>query len=73
MIAKVIVEEGEEFIAGGGVYNLIYLRQTEEVFRAMFVEIGVINAHSSFFILLLNKDWVCQPLRIIHFFNKSSC
>ena len=51
MIARVTVEEGEEFIAGGGVYNLIYLRQTEGVFRALFVEINVINAHSPFFIL----------------------
>ena len=73
MIARVTVEEGEEFAASGGVYNLIYPRQTEGVFRAVFVEIDVINAHSPFFILLLNKDWVCQPLRMIHFFNKSGC
>ena len=50
VIARVTVEEGEQFIAGGGLHNLIYLRQTEGVFRAMFVEIGVINAHSPFFI-----------------------
>ena len=59
VIAGVTVEEGEEFAASGGVYNLIYPRQTEGVFRAVFVEIDVINAHSPFFILLLNKDWVC--------------
>ena len=73
VIARVIVEEGEEFVAGSGVYNLVYPRQTEGVFRAVFVEIDVINAHSLFFILLLNKDWVCQPLRMIYFFNKSGC
>ena len=73
VIAGVTVEEGEEFTAGGGVYNLIYSRQTEGVFRAVFVEISVINAHSPFFILFLNKNWVCQPLNMIHFFNKSSC
>ena len=39
----------EEFIAGGGVYNLVYPRQTEGVFRIVFVKIGVINAHSLFF------------------------
>jgi len=73
VIAGVTVKEGEEFTAGGGVYNLVYLRQTKGVFRAVFIEIGVINAHSPFFILLLNKNWVCQPLRMIHFFNKSGC
>ena len=51
MIARVTIEEGEQFVAGGGVYNLIYPRQTERVFRAMFVEISVINAHYPFFIL----------------------
>ena len=54
MIARVTVEEGEEFTAGGGVYNLIYLRQTEGVFRAVFVDISVIYAHS--LILFLNKN-----------------
>ena len=29
VIAGVTVEEGEQFIAGGGVYNLVYPRQTE--------------------------------------------
>ena len=56
MIAGVTVEEGEEFTADGGVYNLVYPRQTKGVFRAVFVEISVINAHSPFFILFLNKN-----------------
>ena len=73
MIARVTVKEGEEFIAGGGVYHLVYPRKIKEVFRAVFIEISVINSHSPFFILLLNKDWVCQPLRMIHFFIKSGC
>ena len=51
MIARVIVKEGEQFIAGGGIYNLVYPRQTKGVFRAMFVKISVINARSPFFIL----------------------
>ena len=58
VIAGVTVEEGEEFAADGGVYNLVYLRQTKGVFRAVFVEISVINAHSPFFILFLNKNWI---------------
>ena len=62
VIAEVIVKEGEQFIADGGVYNLVYPRQTKGVFRAVFVEIGVINAHSPFFILLSYKNRVGKPL-----------
>ena len=51
VITGVIVKEGEQFTAGGGVYNLIYLRQIEGVLRAVFVKISLINAHSPFFIL----------------------
>ena len=51
VIAGVTVEEGEQFAASGGAYNLIYSRQTEGVFRAVFVKISVINTHSPFFIL----------------------
>jgi len=36
-IAGVTVEEGEQFIADGRVYNLIYPRQTEGVFRDLFM------------------------------------
>ena len=58
VIAEVSIEEGEQFAAGGGVYNLIYLRQTEGVFRIVFVKISVINTHSPFYILFLNEKWV---------------
>ena len=51
VIAGVTVEEGEQFASGSGVYNLVYPRQTEWVFRAVFVKISVINTHSPFFIL----------------------
>ena len=59
VIAGGTVEEGEQFAASGGVYNLVYPRQTEGVFRAVFVKISVINTHSPFFILFLNKNRVC--------------
>ena len=59
MIAGVTVKEGEQFIAGGGVYNLFYPRQTEGVLRVVFVKISVINAHSPFFILFSNENRVC--------------
>ena len=59
VIAGVTFKEGEQFAASGGVYNLIYLRQTEGVFRVVFVKISVINGHSPFFFLFLNKNRVC--------------
>ena len=66
MIAGVTVEEGEEFTAGGGVYNLVYPRQTEGVFRAVFVEISVINVHSPFFILFSYKNRVGKRVWMVH-------
>ena len=38
MIDRIIVEEGEEFVASGGVYNLVYTRRAEGVLRAVFVD-----------------------------------
>ena len=55
VIVGVTVKEGEQFVAGGTVYNLVYPRQTEGVLRAVFVKISVINAHSPFFILFSNE------------------
>ena len=59
MIAGVTVKEGEQFAAGGGVYNLVYPRQAEVVLRAVFVKISIINTHSPFFILFSNENRVC--------------
>ena len=59
MIAGVTVEEGEEFTTSGGVYNLVYPRQAEGVFRAVFVKISIINTQSPFFILFSNENRVC--------------
>ena len=56
MIGGVTIEEGEEFAAGGGVYNLVYPRHTEGIFRAVFIVISVINAHSPFFILFFEQE-----------------
>ena len=56
MVAGVTVKKGEQFAASGGVYNLVYLRQAKGVSRAVFVKISIINTHSPFFILFLNKN-----------------
>ena len=59
VIAGVTIEEGEQFAASGGVYNLIYLRQAEGVFREVFVKISIIYTHCPFFILFSNGNRVC--------------
>ena len=56
MIVGVIVKEGEQFAASDGVYILVYPTQTEGVFRAVFVEISIINARSPFFILFFEQQ-----------------
>ena len=58
VIAGVTNKEGEQFAAGGGVYNLVYPRQAEGVFRAVFVKISTINTYSLFIILFLNDNRV---------------
>ena len=56
MIPRITVKEGEQFASSSGVYNLVYPRQAEGVFRAVFVKIGIINTHSPFYILFLNEN-----------------
>ena len=58
VITGVTVKEGEQFVAGGGVYNLVYPRQAKGVFRAVFVKISVINTYFPFFILFSNENRV---------------
>jgi hypothetical protein len=47
------------------------MRQTKGVLRAVFIEIGVINAHPPFIILFSYKNWVDKPLWVIHLFDKA--
>ena len=56
MVAGITVKKGEQLAASGRVYNLVYPRQAEGVFRAVFVKISIINTHSLFFILFSNKN-----------------
>ena len=71
MITRIAIKERKEFIVSGRIYSIIYTRQAKGVLRAVFIEINVINAHPPLFILLLNEDWISQPLRMIHLFDKT--
>ena len=71
MVSGEGIQEGEHSLPGG-VHNLIYPRQRETVFWACIVEIGVIDAHSPLPFLFGDHHYICQPIRILNFFNKSS-
>jgi hypothetical protein len=51
---------------------LINARQPKVILRAILVEIGVINTHPPFIILLLYKDGISYPLWMDYFFNESN-
>ena len=37
----------------------------------MFVEVGIVNTHSPFTIFVFYKDWVCQPIWVCDFSDKT--
>ena len=61
MVAEVGFEEGEEVAAGRGVDHLVDSWQGERVIGAGLVEVGVIDTHSPFLVLLDHEDWIGQP------------
>ena len=62
MVAGVAIKKREERAPGCRVNNLVDAWERKRVFRAVLVEICVIDTHSPFAIFLFYKDWVCQPL-----------
>jgi hypothetical protein len=52
---------------------LIYLRQSEGVLGAVFVEVGVVDAHPPLVrVLLADEDEVGEPLRMENFSDEAS-
>ena len=43
------------------------MREGEAVFKSCFVKICEVDADPPFAILLLDDDWICQQLGILHF------
>jgi hypothetical protein len=41
------------------------------IFFACLVEIGIINTHPPIFILYRYKNRIGEPIRVVHFFNKT--
>ena len=38
----------------------------------MYVKISIVNTLSPFTVFLFYKDWVCQPIWVLDFFDKTS-
>jgi hypothetical protein len=73
VIARVVFKKTEQGTAYRGINDMVYSWECEVVFGAVFVEIGVINAHSSFLILFGYKNWIRKPVRMIHFLYETGC
>jgi hypothetical protein len=52
MVARVVVEEGEQDVATRRVDDLVDAWGREGVLRAMFVEISIIHTHPPFIVIL---------------------
>ena len=72
VVAGVAVKKREECAPGCQVNNLVNAREREGVFRAVFVEICIVNTHSPFAISLFYKDWVCHPFWMCDFLDETS-
>ena len=73
MIARVTVQEGEQYASGRLVDDLIDAREPKGILRAMLVEVCVVDAHPLLVVILFeNEYWIRQPLGVVNFFDESS-
>jgi len=72
MVARVAIKKREKRAPGCRVNNLVDARERKRVFRAVLVEIRIINTHSPFAIFLFYKDWVSQSFWMCDFSDKTS-
>jgi hypothetical protein len=74
VVPGVAVEEAEQVAARRGIDDLIYPRRPKGVLGAVFVEVGVVDAHPPLVrILLADEDGVGEPLRMEDFSDEASC
>jgi hypothetical protein len=57
MIARVVVEEGEQDAASRRVDDLVDAWERERVLRAVFIEISIIHTHPPFIIILFQYKY----------------
>jgi hypothetical protein len=54
VISGVAIQEREHREDSGGIDYLIYPRESERIFRAVFVEIGIVDAHAAINFIFLS-------------------
>ena len=73
MITRVAIEDGEQNTPSSGVNDSVDTRQSERVFRTVFVEVCVVNTHPPLIVVLLENQYrIRQTLGVIDFFDESS-
>jgi hypothetical protein len=69
MIPRIVVKKTYKAATG---HNLIDPGEPEGMFFSFLITIGIINTHSSIFILFGHKDGIGKPIQVVHFFNETS-
>jgi hypothetical protein len=67
------MQKREDFASRCGIDYLVYARQRERILGTRLVKASIVNTHSPFPILLLYKDGIGKPVRVIHFLDETSC
>ena len=47
-----------------GLYELVYLRKREVVFKTSFIEVSEVDAHSPLVAFPLYEDWIGESVRV---------
>ena len=71
IITQESVHEAKELVANSSVHYEVDPGQGKAIFRASPINIGKVNAESSFSIFLLDKNHISQPIGIIYFSDSS--
>jgi hypothetical protein len=67
MITRVSIQETQTLTTISGINDLVNAGKSKRIFEASFIQVGVVNTHSPRAILLQDKYWVSQPLRMEYF------
>ena len=71
IIARESVHEAEELVTNSGIHYKVDTGEGKAIFRASPINIGRINAESSFAIRFLDENHISQPIGINYFSNSS--
>lgn len=66
------VHEEKYRVSSSGVYHHLDIRQRELVFRTDLVEVSKVDTASYLVVLLIDRDNVSEPCRMLDRFNKAN-